>query len=68
MSENTKAAQITKAGWIDKHARSILMLWAGMQSPLDVDPNYLQHIKEELESCFEDPLKRSLIETSYPAD
>ncbi len=54
-----------KSDWISKYAFNMLDLHQNWQSPLGIDQQYIEHIKEYLETCFDDPLKRSLIETTY---
>ena len=60
------ALELTKDDWIGQYASRILQMWRQRQGPLGrVDEGYLEQLKEELEQYFDDPLKRSLIETSY---
>ena len=57
---------MTKEGWIEEHALKILNMWQLNRTPLGgVDDEYLAKLKEDLAGYFDDPLKRSLIETSY---
>ena len=63
--------EVTKArrqNWVDSYADRILHTFDKWQSPLGIDPDYRKVVKEQLEGYFEDPLKKSLIETSYPTD
>ena len=56
----------TRQSWVDSYADRILRTFDKWRSPLGVDPNYRKVVKEQLEGYYEDPLKKSLIETSYP--
>lgn len=56
----------TKQDWIQEYAERILKAWQNWQGPLgQVDDSYIEQVKKELDSQFDDPLKRSLIETTY---
>ena len=55
----------TKRQWIDKYASRIIQLWHAQDSPLGIDHNYTHQVKTQLEDYYDDPFKRSLIETSY---
>ncbi len=56
----------TKDDWVEEHALKILNMWQLNHTPLGrVDDQYLAKLKDDLSSYFDDPLKRSLIETSY---
>lgn len=56
----------TKEVWIEEYALKILGMWQINHTPLGrVDDGYLAKLKEDLAGYFDDPLKRSLIETSY---
>ncbi len=57
--------EITKEAWVDKYAQRILQVWHKLQSPLGIDNQYSQQVKNQLDEFFDDPLKRGLIETTY---
>jgi hypothetical protein len=57
--------EITKEAWIDKYTRRILQVWRKLQSPLGIDNQYSQQVKNQLDEYFDDPLKRGLIEMTY---
>ena len=57
---------MTKEGWIEEHALKILNMWQLSHTPLGkVDDEYLTKLRVDLSDYFDDPLKKSLIETSY---
>jgi len=57
---------ITKEGWIEEHALKILNMWQLDHTPLGkVDDEYICKLRADLSDYFDDPLKKSLIETSY---
>jgi hypothetical protein len=58
----------TRQNWVDSYAERILHTFDKWQSPLGGDPEYRNVVKEQLEGYYGDPLKKSLIETSYPED
>jgi hypothetical protein len=58
----------TRQDWVDNYANRILRTFDKWRSPLGVDPDYRTVVKKQLEGYFEDPLKKSLIETSYPEE
>lgn len=51
--------------WISKYAERILNNYLPWQSPLGVDLEYIEQIKQDLVADFEDPLRKSLIEETY---
>jgi hypothetical protein len=55
-----------RQNWIDSYADRILHTFDKWQSPLGIDPDYCDIVKDQLENYYDDPLKKSLIETSYP--
>ncbi|MHC5060434.1 MAG: hypothetical protein ACYTFK_05050 [Planctomycetota bacterium] len=57
--------EMTKDAWIDIYAERVLQVWQRLQSPLGIDGQYSQQVKNQLSEFFDDPLKRSLIETTY---
>ena len=55
-----------KEDWIEKYALKILGMWQVNHTPLGgVDDGYIAKLREDLAGYFDDPLKKSLIETSY---
>jgi len=55
-----------KEDWIEEYALKILGIWQINRTPLGrVDDGYIAELREDLSGYFDDPLKRSLIETSY---
>ena len=59
------ATNIAKEQWAAEYARRILKLWQEQRPPLGIDSRYAKNIEEQLESYFDNPLKRELIETTY---
>jgi hypothetical protein len=57
---------ITKEDWVEEYALKILNMWQLHHALLgEVDDGYLTKLRDDLAGYFDDPLKRSLIETSY---
>ncbi|MHC4537739.1 MAG: hypothetical protein ACYS6K_27730 [Planctomycetota bacterium] len=59
------ADNITKDKWIQKYSQRLLRFWLQRQTPFGVACDYTEHIKEDLDEFYEDPLKRKFIETTY---
>jgi len=62
-----KSARI-KNNWVETHAESIIKSFDKWKSPLGISAEYRQMVKEQLSKDYEDPLRKSLIETSYPCE
>ena len=58
-------AEIEKQDWVNEYADKILEVWRSQKGPLGIDTQYIQQLKSQLDEYFDNPLKRSLIETSY---
>jgi hypothetical protein len=57
---------ITKEAWVSKYAHRILTLWQQWKGPLGgADENYIEQVKKDLAQQFDDPLKRSLVESTF---
>ena len=53
-----------KKGWVEKHAQRLEFRFEQWQKPLGIDSDeYLRYLTEELETYYDDPLHRSLIES-----
>ena len=63
-----EASIITKQNWIDIYADRMLHTFDKWQSPFGIDPTYIEVLKDQLQAYYDDPLKRSLIETSFPIE
>ncbi|MCK5172098.1 MAG: hypothetical protein KAR47_01830 [Planctomycetes bacterium] len=59
------ATETAKQDWVDEYASRILQFWQSQEGPLGVDTNYTHQLRAQLDDFYDDPLKRSLIETSY---
>ena len=57
--------ELDQQEWVDLYAGKMMENLHTWQGPLGVDDQYKQLIKKELASFFADPLKRSLVETTY---
>jgi hypothetical protein len=57
--------ELDQQEWVDLYARKMMENLHTWQGPLGVDDQYKQLIKKELACFFDDPLKRSLVETTY---
>ena len=58
-------AETEKQDWVEQYAGKILEFWRAQKSPLGIDKKYTIQLKTQLDEYFDNPLKRSLIETSY---
>lgn len=56
---------IDKNKWASEYAKRILKNYLTWQTPLGVDIDYMEKIKQDLMEDFENPLKKSLIEETY---
>ena len=56
-----------KRKWLQKYSRRLLRLWRQRQTPLGVPPVYIGQIEKDLARFYDDPLKRTFIETTYCA-
>ncbi len=56
---------IAKKKWVQKYSHRLIRLWLRQQTPFGVARAYAEHIKECLTEFYEDPLKRTFIETTY---
>ena len=55
----------SKNEWAHHHATKIHAFWLQWQSPLGIAYNYIEQIKNDLMEFYDDPLKRTFIETTY---
>ena len=60
-----KVDNIAKDKWLQKYSHQLLRLWLQRQTPFGVACTYTAQIKEDLGDFYEDPLKRTFIETTY---
>ncbi len=58
-------SDLPKQEWMDMYACRMLDVWQRWQSPLGVDSQYAEKLKEDLGEFYDDPLKKSLIEATY---
>lgn len=58
-------ANPARQAWIQEYATRIVDSWKQWESPLGLDDDYENQVQSDLVSAFEDPLKRSLIESTY---
>ncbi len=54
-----------KKSWIAEYAKRILSQLTKWKTPLGIDEEYKNQIESDLESFYEDPLKKQLIEQTY---
>ena len=58
--------ELTKQEWVLEYSTRILKMWQNHEGPLGtVDEQYIEQLKKELDTLFDDPLIRQLIETTY---
>ena len=58
--------ETTKTEWVDEYAGKILKMWQNWQGPLgNVDEQYIEQLKQDLQGQYDDPLKRTMVEMSY---
>ena len=62
---NSDETQPSKNEWIHYHAKKIYAFWLQWQSPFGIACNYMEQIKNDLKEFYDDPLKRTFIETTY---
>jgi len=49
--------------WVEEHARRLQRLFEQWQNPLGINgAEYRKHLKAELSDCYDQPLRKSLIE------
>jgi len=59
-------ANITKKNkWIQTYSEKMLKAWKKWQGALGIADEYIEQIKEDLKTLYDDPLERSLIENTY---
>ena len=51
--------------WLRLYAGRVLRTWLRQQAPLGLARSYLDQIKRDLADCYDEPLKRTFIETTY---
>ena len=59
---------LEKRQWVESYAGRILAAFTRWQSPLGVDEEYAEFVQDELSEYYDNPLKRALIESSYPPE
>jgi len=58
-------SDVKKREWLQRYSRHLLDQWFKWQTPLGVALTYAAQIREDLAAFYEDPLKRTFIETTY---
>jgi hypothetical protein len=58
-------SDIAKKKWVKEYSHRLLIHWWCQQTPFGVARTYAEHIREYLTKCYEDPLKKTFIETAY---
>jgi hypothetical protein len=61
----SKNTEPSRDEWIQQHAERIHTLWFQWQTPLGIAYKYVEQIKKDLAKFYDDPLKRTFIETTY---
>jgi hypothetical protein len=51
--------------WVRRYAWQMLRVWGRWQTPLGVAPAYVARLERDLAECYDHPLKRMFIETTY---
>ncbi len=64
-SSHPEQKSMAKKDWVQYYANRMFKLWTKWQTSLGVAQEYLEKIKEDLAKLYDDPLERSLIETTY---
>ncbi len=54
-----------KRRWIQRYAGRLLQHWRRGESPFGVAPEYLRQIERDLALCYEKPLMRVFVESTY---
>jgi len=63
--ESGSSAQQSKEAWVEHYANQILRLLSAWGSCLGVSRQYLVLLRQELTESYEQPLRKSFIETTY---
>ena len=66
-TSNPEKSQIRmcKEEWIQHYADRMLGLWQVWQTSLGVARGYVEQLKTDLAELYEEPLKRTFVETTY---
>ncbi|MCJ7693271.1 MAG: hypothetical protein MUO22_07630 [Sedimentisphaerales bacterium] len=52
-----------KQKWVEEHARRVQQLFEKWQNPLGINGSeYRKHLSDELSDCYDQPLRKSIIE------
>ena len=62
---DSKETKPSKDEWAQHHAKRIHSYWLQWQTPLGIAYKYVEQIKKDLIEFYDDPLKRTFIETTY---
>lgn len=63
-SANSRSPQ-SKNDWVQRYADRVFALWLSRQTCLGVARQYIERLRADLGRYYEDPLKRTFIETTY---
>ncbi len=56
---------MNKKRWIEHYCELIFKAWQSWQTPLGVAAGYRIQIRRDLAGFYDDPIKRSFVESSY---
>ena len=57
--------EMDKHDWVAEYAARILKTWQKNPGPLGIDNNYINELQNDLNTYYDDTLKRELIESTY---
>ena len=64
LRKNTHS-EIMKLKWLQKYSHRLLGQWHQWQTLLGIDSAYADKIREDLAEFYDDPLKKTFIESTY---
>lgn len=67
-SARTSANSVSHQGkidWVQRYADQMFALWLARQTCLGVARQYIERLRADLGQYYEDPLKKTFIETTY---
>ena len=54
-----------KSKWADFYASRILQAWKHLDPPVEIEEDYAKRLATDLAAFYDDPLKKTLIESTY---
>ena len=61
--DSSSKLDMEKQKWVEEHARRLQHLFEKWQNPIGINGSeYRKHLADELSECYDQPLKKSIIE------